>query len=65
MDYVYCPMANQTLGILQPMNPIVDSLIPSDAFDPVTNMQPYSNSPQIGSVQDAIQVLQVTDMLFG
>ena len=58
-------MANQSLGILRPMNPIVDSLIPSNAFDPVINMQPYVNSPQIGSVQDALQVLQVTDLLFG
>lgn len=65
MDYVYCPMANQSLGIMQPMNPIVDSLIPSNAFAPVENMQPYLNSQQIGSVQDALQVLQVTDMLFG
>jgi len=58
-------MANQSLGILRPMNPIVDSLVPSNAFDPVINMQPYVNSPQIGSVQDALQVLQVTDLLFG
>ena len=65
MDYIYCPMANQSLGILRPMYPIVDSLIPSNAFDPVINMQPYVNSPQIGSVQDALQVLQVTDLLFG
>ena len=65
MDYIYCPMANQSLGILRQMNPIVDSLIPSNAYDPVINMQPYVNSPQIGSVQDALQVLQVTDLLFG
>jgi hypothetical protein len=65
MDYVYCPMVNTSLGIMQTMNPIVDSLIPSDALSPVENMQPYFNSPQIGSVQDALQILQVTDLLFG
>jgi hypothetical protein len=28
-------------------------------------MQPYSVSPALGSVQDAISVLTVTDLLFG
>jgi len=65
MNNVYCPMVNTSLGIMQPMNPIVDSLIPSDALSPVVNMQYYGNSPQIGSVQDALQILQVTDLLFG
>lgn len=65
MNNFYCPMVNTSLGIMRPMNPIVDSLIPSDALSPVENMQPYGNSPQIGSVQDALQILQVTDLLFG
>jgi hypothetical protein len=75
MDNVFAPMPNQTLGIMQPMNPaqydlnpINDPLIPSDMFDPVVNMQPYGVSPQIGgvgSVQDALLVLNLTDMLFG
>ena len=64
----FSPMPNQTLGIMQPMNPVVDSLIPSDMFDPVENMGPYINSPSLGnmgSVQDAMNVLNLTDMLFG
>lgn len=65
MNNVFCPMANTSLGILQPMNPIVDSLIPSDAMSPVENMQPYGNSPQIGGIQDALQILQATELLFG
>lgn len=75
MRNVFAPTPNQTLGIMQPMNPaqyevnpIVDSLIPSDFFSPVENMQPYGASPQIGgvgSVQDALAVLNLTDMIFG
>jgi len=64
-DYCFAPEANQTLGILQPMNPVVDPLIPSDYFDPVYDMQPYSFSKPLGSVQDVLNVLQVTDFLFG
>ena len=65
MNNFYCPMVNTSLGIMQPMNPIVDSLIPSDAMSPVENMQPYGNSPQIGGIQDALQILQATELLFG
>lgn len=71
----FAPTPNQTLGIMQPMNPaqyelnpIIDSLIPSDMFDPVTNMSNYGNSPAlggVGSVQDALNVLNLTDMMFG
>ena len=68
-QYIFNPMTHQTLGILRPMNPldnpIVDSLIPSDAMSPVENMQPYGNSPQIGGIQDALQILQATELLFG
>jgi len=59
------PSVDQQLGILQPMNPVVDQLIPSDYFDPVENMQPYGLSPALGGIQDVLQVLQVTDLLFG
>jgi len=58
------PVPDQSLGILKPMNPIVDPLIPSDYFDPVVNMQPYGLSPALGSVQDLVSALQVTDFLF-
>lgn len=80
-DFIYqdenffAPTPNQTLGIMQPMNPaqydlnpIVDSLIPSDMFDPVTNMSDYENSPAlggVGSVQDALNVLSLTEIMFG
>lgn len=51
---------------MNPMNqPIVDQIIPSDYYDPVENMSPYSYSNAIGGVQDALNVLQVTDLLFG
>jgi hypothetical protein len=65
MDDCYAPEADQSLGILQPMNPVVDPLIPSDYFDPVYDMQPYGFSQPLGSVQDVLNVLQVTDFLFG
>ena len=82
-NYVYAPMPDQSLGIMRAMNPfapvdhpIVDPLIPSDYFNPVTDMQPYEVSPAIdpvvdpgmhgfGSVQDAVNVLSVADLLFG
>lgn len=64
-NYCFAPQANQSLGILQSMNPVVDALIPSDYFDPVYDMQPYGYSKPLGSVQDAISVLTVTDLLFG
>jgi hypothetical protein len=70
-DYLYAmaqahvPSVNQSLGILQSMNPVIDPLIPSDYFDPVENMQPYGISPALGGIQDVLQVLQVTDLLFG
>ena len=82
-NYVYSPMPDQSLGIMRVMNPfapvdhpVVDRLIPSDYFDPVTNMGPYTMSPQVApalsptmhgldSVQDAMAVLSVTDLLFG
>jgi hypothetical protein len=31
----------------------------------VENMQPYGYSPALGGIQDVLQVLQVTDLLFG
>jgi len=71
LEYMYemtksrVPSVDQSLGILQPMNPVVDRLIPSDYFDPVVNMQPYGLSPALGGIQDVLQVLQVTDLLFG
>jgi len=71
LEYIYqmtqghVPSVDQQLGILQPMNPVVDRIIPSDYFDPVTNMQPYGLSPALGGIQDVLQVLQVTDLLFG
>jgi hypothetical protein len=65
MTRAHVPSVDQSLGILKTMNPVVDPIIPSDFFDPVTNMQPYSVSPALGSVQDAISVLTVTDLLFG
>jgi len=70
-EYLYAmtqatvPSVDQSLGILQSMNPVVDPLIPSDYFDPVYDMQPYSLSPALGSVQDAMSVLTMTDLLFG
>jgi hypothetical protein len=64
-DDCYAPSVNQSLGILQPMNPVVDPLIPSDYFDPVFDMQPYGVSKPLGSVQDALSVLTATDLLFG
>lgn len=64
-DDCYSPTVNQTLGIMQPMNPVVDPLIPSDYFDPVFDMQPYGVSKPLGSVQDALSVLTATDLLFG
>lgn len=78
--YVYSPMPDQSLGIMRSMNPfdpvshpVVDPLIPSDYLDPVVNMGPYGVAPAIaplqnrgmGSVQDAMAVLSVTDLLFG
>lgn len=76
--YVYSPAPNQSLGIMQPMNPafgpmqapgnpIVDVLVPSDYSTPVEDIAPYGPSEQVGmgSVQDAIAVLSVTDLLFG
>ena len=65
MSMAHVPSVNQSLGILQTMNPVVDPLIPSNYFDPVTDMQPYSLSPALGSVQDAMSVLTMTDLLFG
>ena len=68
LEYIYqmtqshVPSVDQQLGILQPMNPVVDQLIPSDYFDPVTDMQPYGLSPALGGIQDVLQVLQVTDL---
>ena len=70
-EYLYAisqarmPSVDQSLGILQAMNPVVDPLIPSNYFDPVYDMQPYSLSPALGSVQDAMSVLTMTDLLFG
>jgi len=64
MTQGHVPSVDQSLGILQSMNPIVDPLIPSDFFDPVENMQPYGLSPALGSVQDLVSALQVTDFLF-
>lgn len=74
-SYVYSPMPDQSLGIMRAMNPlgpmqspgnpIVDSLVPSDYSTPVEDIAPYGPSSQIGSVQDAIAVLSVTDLLFG
>jgi hypothetical protein len=64
MTQGHVPSVDQSLGILQSMNPVVDQLIPSDYFDPVENMQPYGLSPALGSVQDLVSVLQVTDFLF-
>lgn len=65
ISQAHMPSVNQSLGILQSMNPVVDPLIPSDYFDPVYDMQPYSLSPALGGIQDVLQVLQVTDLLFG
>ena len=65
MTQAHVPSVDQSLGILQAMNPVVDQLIPSDYFDPVENMQPYGISPALGGIQDVLQVLQVTDLLFG
>ena len=65
MTQAHVPSVDQSLGILQTMNPVVDPIIPSDFFDPVTNMQPYGVSPALGGIQDVLQVLQVTDLLFG
>jgi hypothetical protein len=65
MTQAHVPSVDQQLGILQPMNPVVDQIIPSDYFDPVENMQPYGLSPALGGIQDVLQVLQVTDLLFG
>lgn len=66
MKFIY---PDQSLGIMQPMNPmenpIVDTLIPSDYFAPVVNMDTYAPSKQIGSVQDAVNMLSVVDMIFG
>jgi hypothetical protein len=59
----FAPMPNQTLGIMQPMNPIVDSLIPSNFNDPVSNMAPYGYSQPLGGIQEAINVLTLTDFL--
>lgn len=67
--YIFNPMTNQTLGIMRPMNPldnpIVDTLIPSDYFAPVVDLAPYGPSKQIGSVQDAVNILSVADLIFG
>lgn len=65
MTQAHVPSVDQSLGILQKMNPVIDPLIPSNYFDPVTDMQPYSLSPALGSVQDAMSVLTMTDLLFG
>lgn len=65
MSMAHVPSVDQSLGILQSMNPVVDPLIPSDYFDPVYDMQPYQVSPALGGIQDVLQVLQVTDYLFG
>jgi len=64
MTQAHVPSFDQTLGILQAMNPVVDQLIPSDYFDPVENMQPYGYSPALGGVQDLVSALQLTDFLF-
>lgn len=64
-DDCFAPQADQSLGIFQPMNPVVDALIPSDFYDPIYDMQPYGFSKPLGSVQDVLNVLQVTDFLFG
>jgi len=65
MTQAHMPLVDQSLGILQPMNPVVDQIIPSDYFDPVENMQPYGYSPVLGGIQDAMSVLTMTDLLFG
>lgn len=59
----FAPMPNQTLGIMQPMNPIVDQLIPSNLNDPVQNIAPYGNSKSLGGIQEAINVLTMTEFL--